>query len=233
MTATQPHNRVSPYLDAPNPLPTPPATPEAREQVLADAVFAAILTLQRLLAHTDPQVAFKATAMILDFEKTRLRHGRPVVGTAPPPPSPQPDPFAECEPLPQQESAPPPRISDREQLERLDRMIADPLDDDDDDVGGKLKILPPKKKVNRADPLAQYVEQVRKLLQDEADAEGKGEVVSWHKAEWVAKKVLERQRPGQSLTAAPSRGRDAPPRESDILKRTPGPIPRHPSKPSA
>lgn len=71
--------------------------PADREEVFSDAVCAAVRGLQRLLKHDDPHVALKAAGMILDLEKTRLRHGRPICGTdlsaATVPPAPVPEPI--------------------------------------------------------------------------------------------------------------------------------------------
>jgi hypothetical protein len=136
MTATQPHNRVSPYLDA----------PPARQEVLGDAVIAAVVALQGLLRHDDPAVVLKSAAMILDLERTRLRHDRPISGTEP--------------------------------TTRPEPVVA---------------VEPPARGVNLADPMIRYIEQVRKFLQDEADAEGTGEVVPWEKAEWIANRMLQKQ----------------------------------------
>lgn len=87
MIATTSPNRVATYFDQPRKtLPPLPATPEARKEALADAVFAAVFALQDQLTHPDPEVVYRAATSILDFEKTRLRHGREVAGTAAPPP---------------------------------------------------------------------------------------------------------------------------------------------------
>ncbi|MEO2091582.1 MAG: hypothetical protein ABGY75_19170, partial [Gemmataceae bacterium] len=80
MTATTSPNRIAPYLSEPADVLPPPATPEDREAVLTDAVFAAIAALQGLLTHSDPKVVMKAAEMILNLETTRQRHGRPVIG---------------------------------------------------------------------------------------------------------------------------------------------------------
>jgi hypothetical protein len=136
MTAATPHNRVLPYLDAPKqPLPT---TPGARRQALADGVFAAVAALQGLLAHSDPAVVMKAAAMILDFEKTRLRHDRPVAGTAVE--LPEMDPLPALEPL-HTPDRPSGSVSEREKLSRLDLMMSDPdaiLDADDLDFANDM-----------------------------------------------------------------------------------------------
>ncbi len=76
-------NRIAPYLSEPaKTLPALPADPAARRAVLSDAVFAAVLALQAQLVHHDPKIVQAAAGMILNFEMTRLRHGRPVAGTA-------------------------------------------------------------------------------------------------------------------------------------------------------
>jgi hypothetical protein len=93
-------NRITPYLSEPKKtLPPLPATPEARQTALADAVFAAVLALQTQLTHHDPAIVQKAASVILDFEKTRLRHARPVAGTHQP--SPVLEQLPELEPLPE------------------------------------------------------------------------------------------------------------------------------------
>ncbi|MEO2089339.1 MAG: hypothetical protein ABGY75_07565 [Gemmataceae bacterium] len=92
-------NRLAPYLSEPKKtLPALPASAEGRSALLSDAVFAAVLALQGQLKHHDPEVVQKAAEMILDFEKTRLRHGRRVVGTERPPVL---EPLPPLEPLPQ------------------------------------------------------------------------------------------------------------------------------------
>jgi hypothetical protein len=92
-------NRIAPYLSEPaRTLPPLPADPAARSALLSDAVFAAVLALQGQLTHHDPAVVRKAAEMILDFEKTRLRHGRAVAGTIPPSPL---EPLPQLDPLPQ------------------------------------------------------------------------------------------------------------------------------------
>ncbi len=79
-------NRIAPYLSEPaRTLPPLPASAEGRSALLSDAVFAAVLALQGQLTHHDPKVVQTAAGMILDFEKTRLRHGRRVAGTERPP----------------------------------------------------------------------------------------------------------------------------------------------------
>lgn len=88
-TCTRTHNRVAAYLDTPSVV--VPVDPAARQAVLGDAVIATIFTLQKLLGNEDPMVALKAAGMILDLEKTRMRHGRDVSGMVnPTPPEPEP-----------------------------------------------------------------------------------------------------------------------------------------------
>jgi hypothetical protein len=137
MSATRTPHHLTPVSLAPN----------DREGVLSDAVFAAIRALQRLLISDDPHLTLKAAEMILDLEKTRLRHGRPVSGTdlsaAPIPPAPTPEPVE----LPD---------------------------------GG----------VNWANPLEVYIEQVRQLLQAEADEAGTGAVVTRDAAEAFVRRII-------------------------------------------
>lgn len=84
MTATLPPpavNRVAGYLTPP-PAPPLPATPAEKCEAWGDALFAAAQFYQRMLAHTDLAVAERAARAIFDLEKTRLRHGRELAGTA-------------------------------------------------------------------------------------------------------------------------------------------------------
>jgi hypothetical protein len=62
----KPHNRIAKQLQN---LATP-----APQAVYSNAIFAAIQAVQQLFTHDDPQVVLKAASMILDLEKTRLRH---------------------------------------------------------------------------------------------------------------------------------------------------------------
>ena len=91
-TRTPPHNRISPYLDAPQPDVVVPTDPATREAVIGDAVIAAVIRLRQLLASDEPVVALKAAGMILDLEKTTIRHGRAITGTDTQTPSAPPEP---------------------------------------------------------------------------------------------------------------------------------------------
>ena len=85
MSAIACRNRVTPHLDSPaNAPPKLSSDPAARTAALADAVFASLIALQAQLAHPDAAVVREAAGLILDFEKTRLRHDRPVSGTQEP-----------------------------------------------------------------------------------------------------------------------------------------------------
>ena len=176
-TAAQ--NRIAPYLSGPQKtLPPLPATAEGRSALLADAVFAAVAALQRLLTHADPNVVMRAAEMILDFEKTRLRHGRPVAGTVPTSPL---APLPTLDPLPATSPADaaaegPPSL---EQAVHAGRILFDALDSNDtlDDPQPEL------------DPAR--VEQVRRRLQKIADGRGDGEVVTREKAEAVYRYIVE------------------------------------------
>lgn len=89
-TATRSHNRIVQHQTSKPSSLIPPATPAARQAVMADAFFTAILTLKSLLASDDPALALRAAELILDVEKTRIRHDRDVIGlsmtTSPEPP---------------------------------------------------------------------------------------------------------------------------------------------------
>ena len=155
-----------------------PADPAARSAALADAVFAAVLALQAQLAHPDAAVVRAAAGMILDFEKTRLRHDRPVTGTHEP--YPMLEPLGELEPLPDQQvfaatersGTPYPAPGGR----------GEDWDDDPDDAD------------NEIEPSEEAVERMRARLQQRADARGSGEQVSWERARRAARQAMEHVR---------------------------------------
>jgi hypothetical protein len=64
------HNRIAHFQQ---PVPT---QVEIGETIRSSAIVAAIQAVQQLLNHDDPGVVLKAAGMIIDLEKTRLRHGR-------------------------------------------------------------------------------------------------------------------------------------------------------------
>ncbi len=78
-TAPTIHNRIAGHF-APASNPVLP-TPEGKQAAWGEAVFAAMMFYQTQLAHPDERVAERAARAIFDLEKTRLRHGREVVGT--------------------------------------------------------------------------------------------------------------------------------------------------------
>ncbi len=202
MVATTSANRVAPYLSEPKKtLPPLPATPEARQALLSDAVFAAVLALQAQLTHHDPAVVQKAAGMILDFEKTRLRHGRPVAGTAPPSPL---EPLPPVAPLPPLDPVcggdAPLRPNTRPELTPILPTAADVHYEFDSEFDA-----PP------ADPIypeldEEAVGRVRAQLQQWADEHGTGEVVSRERAVWVAKQALDRQRQKRGASPSPPAG---------------------------
>ena len=77
-------NRITKHLDTP---PAPPADTRGRYEFVSDAVLRAVAAVTRLLDDDDPAIVLKAAKMILDVEKTRMRHGREVHGA--------PDPYRE------------------------------------------------------------------------------------------------------------------------------------------
>jgi len=79
-----PVNRIAKHLDTP---PAPPADTRGRYEFVSEAVLRAVAAVTRLLDDDDPAVVLKAAKMILDVEKTRMRHGREVHGA--------PDPYRE------------------------------------------------------------------------------------------------------------------------------------------
>ncbi len=62
-------------------VPDPPSDPAGRKQYWDDTVAEAVAELRRRLASTRDEKSFQALEMILDLEKTRLRHKAPVAGT--------------------------------------------------------------------------------------------------------------------------------------------------------
>ena len=62
-------------------VPDPPRDPAGRKQYWEDTVAEAVAELRRRLASSRDEKSFQALQMILDLEKTRLRHKAPVAGT--------------------------------------------------------------------------------------------------------------------------------------------------------
>ncbi len=62
-------------------VPDPPRDPVGRKQYWEDTVAEAVAELRRRLASTRDEKSFQALQMIVDLEKTRLRHKAPVAGT--------------------------------------------------------------------------------------------------------------------------------------------------------
>ena len=62
-------------------VPDPPSDAAGRKQYWEDTVAKAVAELRRRLASTRDEKSFQALQMIVDLEKTRLRHKEPVAGT--------------------------------------------------------------------------------------------------------------------------------------------------------
>ncbi len=62
-------------------VPDPPRDAAGRKQYWEDTVAEAVAELRRRLASTRDEKSFQALQMIVDLEKTRLRHKTPVAGT--------------------------------------------------------------------------------------------------------------------------------------------------------
>ena len=62
-------------------VPDPPRDPAGRKQYWEDTVAEAVAELRRRLASGRDEKSFQALQMILDLEKTRIRHKAPVAGT--------------------------------------------------------------------------------------------------------------------------------------------------------
>ncbi len=62
-------------------VPDPPRDPAGRKQYWEDTVAEAVAELRRRLASGRDEKSFQALQMIVDLEKTRIRHKAPVAGT--------------------------------------------------------------------------------------------------------------------------------------------------------
>ncbi len=80
MVGTLPMNRLG-YDTPPATLPELPRTARERGFLWSDAVFQAVLALQKQLTHPNAAVVAAAANSILGLEETRLRHGRDVAGS--------------------------------------------------------------------------------------------------------------------------------------------------------
>lgn len=114
-TRTPSHNRISPYLDTAKALPALPIDPAARQAIRGDAVLRTILALQGLLTSEDPAVVLKAAGMILDLEKTSMRHGREITGSVPS--------ISTPEPAPEQPEISPEELSAMSEEERFEFYV--------------------------------------------------------------------------------------------------------------
>ncbi len=79
-TATVP-TEVADRFRCESDVPDPPRDPAGRKQYWEDTVAEAVAELRRRLASTRDEKSFQALQMILDLEKTRIRHKEPVAGT--------------------------------------------------------------------------------------------------------------------------------------------------------
>jgi len=80
MVGTLPMNRLG-YDAPPAPLPELPKSARERGFLWSDAVFQAVLALQKQLTHPNSAIVAAAANSILGLEETRLRHGRDVAGS--------------------------------------------------------------------------------------------------------------------------------------------------------
>lgn len=223
--ATKP--RVAPmYYDTPpKTLPPLPTTPAERQKVMADAIFASVLALQGLLTDRDPHVVMKAAGMILDVDKTQIRHGRRVSGTGHPCPlDPLPGmPGYESPTKSTPSEQPAPLLPTPEKMAHLHRMTdEDEGDFDDDEFNDWDEPAPkaqPKAAAQTTPPMTaerrEYVTRVRAALQTLAKEQGSEEVVSWEKAVRVTDQLIERQKRMQKEAA------DETPKGSVPSSRTP------------
>jgi len=80
-THTPPHTETADRFRCESEVPDPPRDAAGRKQYWEDTVAEAVAELRRRLASTRDEKSFQALQMILDLEKTRLRHKAPVAGT--------------------------------------------------------------------------------------------------------------------------------------------------------
>ena len=80
-TQTTPATDLADRFRCESDVPDPPRDSAGRKQYWEDTVAEAVAELRRRLASTRDEKSFQALQMILDLEKTRLRHKAPVAGT--------------------------------------------------------------------------------------------------------------------------------------------------------
>ena len=80
-TAPAPATDLADRFRCESDVPDPPRDPAGRKQYWEDTVAEAVAELRRRLASGCDEKSFQALQMILDLEKTRLRHKAPVAGT--------------------------------------------------------------------------------------------------------------------------------------------------------
>ncbi len=82
MIATLPVNRIGAHYDSP-PIARPllPKGERARGQLWSDVVFEAVLALRNQLTSRSESVAAAAANSILELERTRMRHAKPLAGS--------------------------------------------------------------------------------------------------------------------------------------------------------
>ena len=80
-TQTPPATELADRFRCEADVPDPPRDAAGRKQYWEDTVAEAVAELRRRLASTRDEKSFQALQMIVDLEKTRLRHNAPVAGT--------------------------------------------------------------------------------------------------------------------------------------------------------
>jgi hypothetical protein len=134
MVATLPHSRIG-FDSPPKVKPELPKTARERGQLWSDAVFEAVMTLQKQLSSNSEAIAAAAANSILDLERTRIRHDKTVAGSCLPEakveavdtskPVADRQPLADLGPLPDFKPLP-----DRPPIRDLDAFASDPFDDE-------------------------------------------------------------------------------------------------------
>ncbi len=80
-TQTPPRTEAADRFRCASDVPDPPRDAVGRKQYWEDTVAEAVAELRRRLASSRDEKSFQALQMILDLEKTRIRHKEPVAGT--------------------------------------------------------------------------------------------------------------------------------------------------------
>lgn len=169
------HNRMAGYFATAKP--KLPKTDVERHAVLTDCVMAALLAMQEQLYCGVPELVTEAAKVIVDVEKTRIRHDRNVTGCKPP--LQQLDMSAlddrvpvKCRPVgfPAMRSPAAPVMNEdglSDMIANLEAMLGSQDDDEEDDVAPPVKPMKPAPAFAKSEEqaLEWHVEEMRKGLE--------------------------------------------------------------------